>query len=167
LLGDVASLIVYPNHWPAWATYDPPDRHVFSFCVLDGGCWAHDMTSRPMGFMLLPSLGGTLGGVIFVLTGAPGVLRRLAQPLTAMFWVGTVVSLLIMLATAAAEAGAVRYTVALHVFWVTLLLWWAAAAMGPISRRSWLERGAPNEPSSPILQARSSSISGPYRSGLS
>lgn len=34
-----------------------------------------------------------------------------------------------------------RYTVALHVFWVTLLLWWAVAAMGVISRRGWLERG--------------------------
>jgi hypothetical protein len=171
LLGDVASLIVYPNHWPAWATYDPPDRHVFSFCVLDGGCWAltrYDIPAHGLIVMLLASLGGTLGGVIFLLTGAPGVLRRRAPPLTAMFWVGTVVSLLIMLATAAAEAGVVRYTVALHVFRVTLLLWWAAAAMGAISRRSWLERGAPKEPSSPILQARSSSIfSGPHRSGLS
>jgi hypothetical protein len=147
LLGDVASLIVYPNYWPAWATYDPPDRHVFSFCVLDGYCWAltrYDIPTHTLIVMLLTSLAGTFGGVMFVLAAAPGLRRRL-QPLTVMFWVGTVVTMLTMLATAAAEAGVVRYTVALHVFWVTLLLWWAAVAMRAVAKPSWLERGAPKE----------------------
>jgi hypothetical protein len=145
LMGDIASLIVYPNYWPGWATYDPP-RDVFSACVVPRNCWAltrYDIPNHTLMVMLLTSLGGTFGGVMFVLVGAPRVLRCRAQPLTAMFWAGTVVSLLTMLATAAAEAGVVRYTVALHVFWVTLLLWWAAAAMGAVSRRGWLERGVP------------------------
>ncbi|MDN3568536.1 hypothetical protein ACFQY5_03780 [Paeniroseomonas aquatica] len=131
-LRDWASLVLYPSFWPGWASADPPDPLAFLACRLHESCWA--LTRYPLrphwyGTMLLSSLVGVVGGLAVILMATGRVLRRRASPAVVLAWAMAIVLHASLLLSAASEAGTVRYTVALHVIDVALLLWLTTGAI--------------------------------------
>jgi hypothetical protein len=125
-LRDWASLLLYPNYWPAWASADPPDPHAFLRCRLHANCWAlmrYDISLYWLASMLAVSVGGAIIGLAVLLGAAPLVLRRRASAVIALCWTMGLVLHASLLLSSFAEAGFVRYTVGMHVLGTALLLW--------------------------------------------
>ena len=130
---DWGSLVLYPMHWPAWASTEPPDKLLFPACRLHDNCWAltrYDIPAPALAVMLAVSLTGAIGGVLLLLGASGRVLRRRALPTTILFWAMTLVLHTSLLVSAAFESGLVRYTVGLHVLGAALLLWFLHVAWG-------------------------------------
>jgi hypothetical protein len=123
---DWGSLILYPMHWPAWASSEPPDPLQFPACRRDDNCWAltrYDIPPQALAAMLAVSLSGAIGGAFLLLGASPAVLRRRAGPAVILFWSMALVLHASLLAGAAFESGLVRYTIGLHAVGVGLLVW--------------------------------------------
>jgi hypothetical protein len=123
---DWLSLVVHPAYWPAWATAVPADRSVFRFCGELDTCWGLERFDLPA-FGLIPLIGvsvlGTLAAAVLIPVLGWRALRRQASPVAVLMLGMALVVHASLLATSAFEAGHVRYTVALHVLDLALLLW--------------------------------------------
>jgi hypothetical protein len=125
-LRDWTGLLLYPNFWPGWATSEPRPRSQFPACFTQENCYSLDRYDLPAGsiaWLLLVSLGGAIGGALVILTRASAVLHRRADPNVVLFFGLAIILHLSLLVTAAAEVSFVRYSVALHVLDVALVLW--------------------------------------------
>lgn len=126
---DWLSLVVHPNYWPAALTATPAEPHRFAACAQTGTCWGIDRYDFPL-FGLVPlfavSILGTLAALLLIPLRALPVLRRRAAPVLVLMWGAAMVLHGTLLATAAVEAGHMRYTVALHTLDLMLLFWLAA-----------------------------------------
>jgi hypothetical protein len=123
---DWGSLLLYPMHWPAWASSERADRLQFPACRLHDNCWAltrYDIPAPALVAMLTVSIGGAIGGAILLLTASIRALRRKATPTVILFWSMALVLHASLLASGAFESGLVRYTIALHALGVGLLVW--------------------------------------------
>ena len=134
---DWTELVLYPNYWPAWATAEPAPRSQFPACAVQKGCYAldrYDLPASALVSILLASVAGVVAASLLVLIAAPAVLRRRAYPRTTLFFGCALVLHASLLVSAAAEGGFVRYTVALHVLDVALLLWLVAGLVRRLPR---------------------------------
>jgi hypothetical protein len=141
---DWLSLVVHPAYWPAWATTEVADPSAFALCGATGNCWAlQRFDLPPVGFAALfgVSLFGTVLALVLIPWLAPRVLRRQALPATVLAWGLALVVHASLLGSSAFEYGIVRYTIALHVLDLALLLWLAAQLRG--WRRTRLAAGLP------------------------
>ena len=123
---DWLSLIIQPSYWPAWATTVPLDWHAFAFCRENDNCWGlerYDLPPHALAVLLGASMTGALLGLVLLVVLAWPVLRRRASPTTVLIWGIALVLHGSLLVTSAVEAGHIRYTVALHVLDITMLLW--------------------------------------------
>ncbi|MDN3565830.1 hypothetical protein QWZ14_15785 [Paeniroseomonas aquatica] len=123
---DWLSLIIQPAYWPAWATTVPADRNAFAFCREMNNCWGLERYDLPLhGQVLLigAAVGGAVLGLVLIPLLAWPVIRRRASPDMALIWGTAIVLHGSLLVTSAVEAGHVRYTVALHVLDIVMLLW--------------------------------------------
>lgn len=123
---DWLGLIIQPSYWPAWATTVPADWTAFAFCREFDNCWGLERYDLPIhGLVIL--IGAAVGGAVLALVLIPflalRVLRRRAGPVTVLIWGIALVLHGTLIVTSAVEAGHIRYTVALHVLDITLLLW--------------------------------------------
>ncbi|WP_431269875.1 hypothetical protein [Dankookia sp. P2] len=129
---DWISLVIHPHYWPAAFTSTPADRHRFAACAQTETCWGIDRYDFPL-FGLVPlmsvSVLGTLATLLLIPLAAWPVLRRRGSPMLVLMWGGAMVVQGTLLATAAAEAGHMRYTVALHAIDIMLLAWLVAMAV--------------------------------------
>jgi hypothetical protein len=126
---DWLSLVVYPAYWPAWATTEARNTRDFRFCREMNLCWGLKRYDVPLSVMIAlfgVSPAGTLLSLTLIFWLAPRVLRRRAVPETVLCWGVALVAQASLLGTSAFEAGHARYTVALHVLNLLLLLWMAA-----------------------------------------
>jgi hypothetical protein len=138
-LRDWASLLLYPNYWPAWATADAADPRAFPACLRQNNCWAltrYDISPHWLAAMLAGSLGGAAVGLVLLPGAAGRVLRRGAEPVTTLCWGIALLLHASLLLSAFAEAGFSRYTAGPHVLGSVLLLWAVAMA----ARRPWRRR---------------------------
>ena len=126
---DWISLIIHPHYWPAALTAVPADPQRFAACAQTETCWGIERYDFPL-FGMVPLFGvsilGTLATLLLIPLAAARVLRRRATPMLVLMWGAAMVVHGTLLATAAAEAGHVRYTVALHALDLMLLLWLGA-----------------------------------------
>jgi len=132
---DWLSLVIHPAYWPAWATTEAADPHAFAFCRETDSCWGLERYDLPLlGSLALfgVSVPGTLVAFVLIFWLAPQVLRRRAERVTVLVWGMALMVHGTLLANSAFEAGHIRYTVALHVLDVALLLW--------LTARSWSSR---------------------------
>ena len=123
---DWLGLIIQPSYWPAWATTVPSDWTTFAFCREFDNCWGLERYDLPPhGLVIL--IGGAVGGAVLAFILIPvlawPVLRRRADPTRVLVWGIALVLHGTLIVTSAIEAGHIRYTVALHVLDITLLLW--------------------------------------------
>ncbi|MFC7477471.1 hypothetical protein ACFQS7_24130 [Dankookia sp. GCM10030260] len=125
---DWISLIVHPHYWPAAFTSTPADPQRFAACAQTETCWGIDRYDFPL-FGLVPLMGvsvfGALAALLLIPLAAWPVLRRRGSPMLVLMWGGAMVVHGTLLATAAAEAGHMRYTVATHAVEMMLLMWLA------------------------------------------
>ncbi|MBC4014683.1 glycosyltransferase family 39 protein [Siccirubricoccus deserti] len=123
---DWLSLVIHPAYWPAWATTVPADWSVFRFCRELDTCWGLERFDLPV-FGLIPLIGvsvlGTLAAAVLIPVLGWRALRRRASPVEVLMLGMALVVHASLLATSAFEAGHVRYTVALHILDLALLLW--------------------------------------------
>lgn len=135
---DWLSLIIHPHYWPAAFTSVPAEPHRFAACAATETCWGIDRYDFPL-FGLVPlftvSVLGTLATLLVLPLAAWPVLRRRGSPMLVLMWGGAAVVQGTLLATAAAEAGHMRYTVALHAIDMMLLFWLAALAVRRLAGR--------------------------------
>jgi hypothetical protein len=135
---DWIAQIIHPHYWPAAFTAVPTDRQRFAACAQTDTCWGIERYDFPL-FGLVPlfvvSVLGTLAALAVIPVYALCVLRRRASPLVVLMWGSVMVVHGTLLVTAAAEAGHVRYTVAVHALDMMLLFWLAATAIRRIVRR--------------------------------
>lgn len=134
---DWLGLIIQPSYWPAWATTVPSDWSAFAFCREYENCWGLERYDLPIhGLLIL--IGGAVCGAILALVLIPvlawPVLRRRAEPVTVLMWGIALVLHGTLIVTSAVEAGHIRYTVALHVLDITLLLWLLVSLLPRIMR---------------------------------
>jgi hypothetical protein len=134
---DWISLIIHPHYWPAAFTSTPADPHRFAACAATETCWGIDRYDFPL-FGLVPlftvSIFGTLAALLLISLAALPVLRRRGSPMLVLMWGGAMVVHGTLLATAAAEAGHMRYTVAPHAIDMMLLFWLAAHGVRRLAR---------------------------------
>jgi hypothetical protein len=122
---DWMALVLYPEYWPNWAT-STADGSLFPFCRMTGNCWAlmnYETSTVVLLGMLVTSLVGTAGGGALLVFRCWRVLRRRAEPTTALFWSLALVLQATLLMSSAFEVGAGRYTIGANVLGVALLLW--------------------------------------------
>jgi hypothetical protein len=134
---DWISLIIHPHYWPAAFTSTPTNRERFAACAATETCWGIDRYDFPL-FGLVPlftvSILGTLATLLLIPLAALPVLRRRGSPMLVLMWGGAMVVHGTLLATAAAEAGHMRYTVAPHAIDMMVLFWLAALAARRLAR---------------------------------
>ncbi len=126
---DWLALVIHPGYWPAWATTEAADPSAFALCGTAGNCWALQRYDQPLaGFVAL--FGVSILGTALALGLAVGlarrVLRRRAAPDVVLAWGLALAVHASLLGSSAFEYGMVRYTIALHVLDLALLLWLAA-----------------------------------------
>jgi hypothetical protein len=135
---DWISLIIHPHYWPAAFTSTPADPQRFAACAATETCWGIERYDFPL-FGLVPlftvSILGTLAALLLIPLAALPVLRRRGSPMLVLMWGGAMVVHGTLLATAAAEAGHVRYTVALHAIDMMLLAWLAVVLVRRLAGR--------------------------------
>ncbi len=130
---DWLSLVIHPAYWPAWATTEAAEPNAFPLCGATGNCWALQRFDLPMsGYLPLfaVSILGTALALALLAWLTPRVLRRRAGPATVLAWSLALVVHASLLGSSAFEYGMVRYTIALHVLDLTLLLWLAVQYRG-------------------------------------
>jgi hypothetical protein len=140
-VNDWLSLVVHPHYWPAAWTSVPAEPQRFAACAQTETCWGIERYDYPL-FGLVPlftvSILGTLAALLLIPLRGLAVLRRRASPMLVLMWGAAMVVHGTLLVTAAAEAGHVRYTVALQALDMLLLFWLVALAL-----RRRLGRGEP------------------------
>ena len=116
----------------------PADPQRFAACAATETCWGIDRYDFPL-FGLVPlmtvSVFGTLAALLLIPLAAWPVLRRRGSPMLVLMWGGAMVVHGTLLATAAAEAGHMRYTVAPHAIDMMLLFWLTALVVRRLRRR--------------------------------
>ncbi len=137
---DWLSLVLYPQHWPKWATAQA-DGSLFPACRLHDNCWVlsrDEVPAKTLLDMLIVSLAGTIGGGLVLIFCVRRVILRRADPKTALFWTIALVLQVSLLGTSAFEAGLVRYTDITHLLGVALLLWFASMLPLQVAPSRWL-----------------------------
>ncbi len=128
---DWLAMIVQPAHWPpGWSTMTPVPRS-FVACGHDDNCWALQIEDVPwMNRIVLLgcSAAGPIAALIVIVLNAGPVLRRRSSAPTVLFFLTAILIHATLLLTSAFEAGHVRYTVAIQVLELPLLLWIFMAA---------------------------------------
>ena len=128
---DWLAMIVQPAHWPpGWSTMTPVPQS-FVACGHDDNCWALQIENVPwMNRIILLgcSAAGPIAALIVIVLNAGTVLRRRSPGPTVLFFLTAILIHATLLLTSAFEAGNVRYTVAIHVLELPLLLWISMAA---------------------------------------
>lgn len=122
---DLEDLVLYPNFWPAWATAEAAPRSRFPACRLQSNCYSlerYDLSKVAFLCLALVSSAGVIAALLLLLTQTSPVLRRTADPLTVLCFGCALVLAVSLLLSSAAEAGFVRYSVAIHVLEIVLLL---------------------------------------------
>lgn len=140
---DWLALVIHPSYWPAWATTVAADFDAFPFCRELETCWGlerYDLPLHGLLNLLGTSVAGTLLGFVLIPALAWPVLRRRASPAAVLIWGIALVLHASLLVTSAIEAGHIRYTVALHVLDVTMLVW-ALMRWLPAGLRSVVQYG--------------------------
>ena len=123
---DLGELVVYPNFWPAWATSETVPQSQFPACRLQANCYSldrYDLSTVALACLAFVSPFGLAGALLIILTRTSIVLRRIADPQTALFYWCAVILAASLALSSAAEAGFVRYAIAIHVLEVCLVLW--------------------------------------------
>jgi hypothetical protein len=144
---DWLTLILQPAYWPASITTMTTDTSDFIACGRDGGCWAlqrYDIPMRSRLALFAASLAGPVVALLLIGLNARQVLCRRADSALVLFFLIAVVVHATLLMTSAFEAGGARYTVAIHMLEVPLLIWAAARFGRWISDRWSLGRWRPD-----------------------
>jgi hypothetical protein len=122
-----------------------PDFNAFPFCRELKTCWGLERYDLPLhGLVILigASVAGTLLGFVLILGLTWPVLRRRASPATVLIWGTALVLHGSLLVTSAIEAGHIRYTVALHVLDIVMLLWLLMQLLPVVARFAVQHRNA-------------------------
>ncbi|MBV9653384.1 MAG: hypothetical protein JOZ42_02345 [Acetobacteraceae bacterium] len=128
---DWLAMLVQPAYWPSsWSTMTP-DPAAFLACRESDNCWAlqrYDAPLPKLSVLLVASAVAPLAAIVLIVLRGVPTLRRRTSAITVLFVLTACAIHATLLATAAFEAGNVRYTVALHVLELPLLFWLAFAA---------------------------------------
>jgi hypothetical protein len=136
---DWMALVLYPNYWPRWASA-LADGALFLACRMHNNCWVlqrYDVDAKIVLVMIGVSLIATAGGCLTLVWCSLRVLRRRAEPETALFWALALVFQLSLLMSSAFEVGIARYTEGTHVLGVALLLWFVSLIPVPTAALRW------------------------------
>ena len=125
-VNDWLSLVLQPAYWPASLSATVPDRQAFIACSQDRNCWALERYDLPLFsriVLLAVSIVGPVAALLVIGLGGWQMLHRRADSMTILFVLIALVVHASLLLSSAFEAGHVRYTVALHVLELPLLIW--------------------------------------------
>ena len=131
-------LILYPSYWPDWMTPPVTGKAGPLLCaVVHHRCFLqvrYNIGTPHLFVLLAVSLTGTVSSLLLLLFGSWRVLRRNARPELVAFWALSLVLQGSLFATAFTEQPLTRYTEALHVLGVALLIWLTTRELRPGGR---------------------------------